>query len=362
MPPCTPYAGDSENPSLRQLSGQLRTVVAPAQIPPNLPLAAARFRSFLLRANYLTANFERGRQMKRLLSTVLVLALTGATRADEIRTPIPPSVISDPVADAVHPPRSAQVLVPSHGMGMNALFYLAAGTGSHPTMVLLHGFPGNEQNLDLAQAIRRAGWNVLTLHYRGSWGSPGIFSIGHVLEDTDAAITFVRRPDIAEKFGIDTRRIVLGGHSMGGFSSASHARRDERLLGVVLIDAWNVGATRREFARVNGAARAELVAKQFDDLGNSLRGATAESTAEEIMAHGTDWDFESWAKDLTHTPLLVIGASKAYGDENRQLAEAVTRAGGRVTAVTLPSDHNFQDRRIALAAEVVNWLMKLPGL
>ena len=35
-------------------------------------------------------------------------------------------------------------------------------------MILFHGLPGNEQNLDLAQAIRRANWNVLTLHYRGS--------------------------------------------------------------------------------------------------------------------------------------------------------------------------------------------------
>ena len=56
------------------------------------------------------------------------------------------------------------------------------------TVVLLHGLPGNEQNLDLAQAIRRAGWNVLTLHYRGAWGSPGQFSLQHVLEDADAAV------------------------------------------------------------------------------------------------------------------------------------------------------------------------------
>jgi pimeloyl-ACP methyl ester carboxylesterase len=300
--------------------------------------------------------------MKILLTTVLTLALFGATHADDMGKPIPSSVISDPAPDPVHPPRSSEVLVPSHGMGMNALFYLAGGVGPHPTIVLLHGFPGNEQNLDLAQAIRRAGWNVLTLHYRGAWGSPGIFSIGHVLEDADAAVTFVRRPDIAEKFGIDTRRIVLGGHSMGGFASAAHARVDERLYGVVLIDAWNVGADGQEFAKASGAARAALVAKEFDDIGNSLHGATATSTAEEIMAHRTDWNFMSWAKELTRRPLLVIGASKAGGEENRQLAEAVTRAGGKVTAVTLPSDHSFQDHRIALAAEVVDWLQELPDL
>ena len=299
--------------------------------------------------------------MRILLATVLAIALSGVTHADEMGKSIPASVISDPVPDPMNPPRSAEVLVASHGMGMNGLFYLAGGAGPHPTMVLLHGFPGNEQNLDLAQAIRRAGWNVLTLHYRGAWGSPGLFSIKHVLEDADAAMIFVRRPDIADKFGIDTHRIVLGGHSMGGFASAAHARVDARLLGVLLIDAWNVGADGQELASASRAARAALVARNFDDIGNSLHGATAASTAEEIMAHRIDWNFQSWAKDLTHSPLLIIGASKAYGEANRRLADAVTRAGGKVVAITLPSDHSFQDHRIALAAEVVDWLQKLRG-
>jgi pimeloyl-ACP methyl ester carboxylesterase len=299
--------------------------------------------------------------MRRLLATVLVFASCGATLAHGEPAPIPPPVITDPVPDAKHPPRSVQVLIPSHGSGMNALFYLAGGPGPHPTIVLLHGFPGNEQNLDLAQAIRRAGWNVLTLHYRGAWGSPGVFSIAHALEDADAALDFVRQPDVAGKFGIDTHRIVLGGHSMGGFASAAHARHDEGLLGVVLIDAWNVGATGRKLAAATGAARTALVASEFDDLGNSLHGATAASTAAEVMAHRTDWDYMTWAKDLTRCPLLVVGASQGVGEENRQLAQAVARAGGRVTAVTLETDHGFQDHRIALAAEVVNWLMRLAG-
>jgi uncharacterized protein len=298
--------------------------------------------------------------MKILFGTLMTFVLIGAAYADEGGKSIPASVVSDPAPDPLHPPHSAQVLVPSHGMGMNALFYLAGGAGPHPTVVLLHGFPGNEQNLDLAQAIRRAGWNVLTLHYRGAWGSPGTFSIHNVLEDADAAVRFVRRPDIAEKFGIDASRIVLGGHSMGGFASAAHARTDGKLLGVFLIDAWNVGKTADEFSKVSGRARTELIEKTFDDIGNSLRGATAMSTAAEVMAHRIDWNFLSWARDLTQCPLLIIGAAKAGGEENRQLAEAVTRDGGKVTADTLPSDHSFQDHRIALAAEVVDWLQELP--
>lgn len=298
--------------------------------------------------------------MKAALAMCLAVAVFGAGLADNPNTQIPSAVISDPVPDPAHPPRSAQVLVPSLGVGMNALFYLAGGAGAHGTVILLHGLPGNEQNLDLAQAIRRAGWNVLTLHYRGSWGSPGQFSIANVLEDAGAAVAFVRRADIANQFAIDTRRLVLGGHSMGGFAAASHARADKDLLGIMLIDAWNVGATGRELAGQNGVDRAALAEKEFNDFGNSLHGATATSIADEIVAHRSEWDFISWANDLTRRPMLIVGASMGFGENNRRLGAAVASAGGNVHAVTLPTDHSFQDRRIELAAEVVKWLQTLP--
>jgi len=290
----------------------------------------------------------------------LLFVLSSLARAGDAGQPIPPAVVRDPEPDLAHPPSSAEVLIPSHGMGMNAFFYLAGGSGPHPTMVLFHGFPGNEQNLDLAQAIRRGGWNVLTLHYRGAWGSPGVFSIAHVLEDADAAMEFVRRTDVAKKFGIDARRIVIGGHSMGGFASAAHARHDRRLQGVVLIDAWNAGSTGEQMHIVPNNELPATAEKRFNDIGNSLNGATAVSVVAETIAHRTEWNYLSWAAELTHEPLLIIGASRGRGEDNRKLAEAVTSAGGKVTAVTLESDHSFQDRRIALAALIVDWLQKLP--
>jgi predicted alpha/beta-fold hydrolase len=97
-----------------------------------------------------------------LLAALLAAVLTAPVLA--ATTTVPRAVIADPARDAAHPARNRQVLILSHGDGMNALFMLAAGAGPKPTMVLLHGLPGNEQNLDLAQAVRRAGWNVLTLH------------------------------------------------------------------------------------------------------------------------------------------------------------------------------------------------------
>ena len=86
----------------------------------------------------------------------------------------------------------AYVRIPSHGAQINGVLYTASGAGPHPALIFLHGFPGNEQNLDLAQAVRRAGFDVLTLHYRGSWGSPGAFSFSHAIEDSDAAVQFLK--------------------------------------------------------------------------------------------------------------------------------------------------------------------------
>lgn len=289
-------------------------------------------------------------------AVLLVLALAGVARAADWTGPVPPAVITDPPRDREHPASSAQLLVPSHGSELNALIYKAAGVGPHPTVILLHGFPGNEQNLDLAQAIRRAGWNVLTLHYRGSWGSPGKFSIAHAVEDGDAVVDFLRKPDIAAKYDIDLGRLVLGGHSMGGFVSAAHARHDPGLLGVFLIDAWNTGADGVRFAALDKEERHKEGLKQIDDLGHSLQGADADSTVSELIAHKEDWNFQGWAPQLTKRPLLVVGAAFAGGEENHRLAAAVAAAGGKVEDHTLDSDHSFQDHRIMLESIVVTWL------
>jgi len=127
------------------------------------------------------------------------------------------AVTTDPAPDKANPAAMQSFQLPSHGALLNAFVYIASGAGPHPTVILLHGFPGNERNLDLAQSIRRAGWNALYFDYRGSWGSPGEFSFTHCIEDTEAAIAYLRDSVHASAFRGDAKTIVLAGHSMGGF-------------------------------------------------------------------------------------------------------------------------------------------------
>lgn len=67
-----------------------------------------------------------------------------------------------PVAESANRASMETFQIPSHGQLLNALVYVAAGAGPHPMVILLHGFPGNERNLDLAQDIRRASWTSFT--------------------------------------------------------------------------------------------------------------------------------------------------------------------------------------------------------
>src|SRR5262249_30759002 len=116
------------------------------------------------------------------------------------------AICIDPIADSARPASSTEMTVPSHGEQLLGILYAAAGAGNHPTVVLLHGFRGFEQNLDLAQAIRRAGWNVLALHYRGSWKVGGTFSLAHAIEDANAMIAFVRSPAAVNKWWTNLRK------------------------------------------------------------------------------------------------------------------------------------------------------------
>lgn len=138
--------------------------------------------------------------------TIAALALSSIpasaqTAVNPVTTP--PAIFADPPADAQNPPRMEVPHIPSGGVAINGVAYLAAGAGPKPTLVICHGWPGNEKNLDLAQALRRAGWNAITFNYRGSWGSPGAFRFAQVPEDARAVLAFLRDPARARALGAD---------------------------------------------------------------------------------------------------------------------------------------------------------------
>ncbi|MEO7654249.1 MAG: alpha/beta fold hydrolase [Sphingomicrobium sp.] len=298
--------------------------------------------------------------MARLQGVRLALALVASTTATLAAPPVhgAASVTVDPPRDARHPAANQQLLIRSNGSDMNALLLRAQGPGPKPTLILLHGLPGNERNLDLAQAIRRTGWNVLTFTYRGAWGSQGEFSLASAIDDGTAALAFARSAEAA-KLGIDPRNIVIGGHSMGGGIAALVAAGHPDVAGVLLLDAWNIGATAHQLAAGGDKARRAFVA-EASDFGHALSGATPQSIADELAAHDGSWNILSTAEYLRATPVLSIAALHGGYEENRATTAALKKHGNqRVTALEIDSDHAFADHRIAVAQAIASWLAGL---
>jgi len=288
-----------------------------------------------------------------------------AKPADDVAAPATPpptwqnAIGIDPKTGDANPPAMNAFQFASHGSMLNAVLYSAAGPGPHPTLLLFHGFPGNEQNLDLAQAVRRAGWNVMTLHYRGSWGSQGSFSYAHVMEDGVAAIEYLRSPEARAKYGVDPRRIAVAGHSMGGMTAAYTVARDSAALGTVLIDAWDIAAEGRSFT--DPAAKKGFVEGELRGDLPPLSGTSESALISEIEHAPPALDLIATAPAIAPRPLLVIGADKALGPTAKAVAAAAQKAGGqKVTLVTMPTDHSFSDRRIQLEMTIIDWLNALP--
>jgi pimeloyl-ACP methyl ester carboxylesterase len=262
-----------------------------------------------------------------------------------------------PAVDAAHPPRLAEIAFRSAGERLNGLLYVAAGAGPHPVVLLLHGNPGNERNLDVAQAVRRAGYTVLYFDYRGNWGSGGTFSRTHALEDVAAALHWVRSPAVARQFGVDTSRVALVGHSMGGWLALMSAAADPKVACVGSLDARNVGAYGRQLQRDRSADSALVAANDSLTAPGApyrVEGGGAGLVAE-MKANAERWDVTGHARALSDRPILLAAAT--FKADQDSLVAALGRAGARrVTARAWPTDHSFSDRRLALAGTVVGWL------
>jgi pimeloyl-ACP methyl ester carboxylesterase len=107
-----------------------------------------------------------------------------------------------------------------------------------PVVLLGHGFSGNKAMMStLARRLARAGYAVVAFDFQGHGQSKKRFAMdtggGRLLSsDIDAALLYATTQP-----HLDPERIVLAGHSMGGFTALDYASRNAGLNAVVAISA-----------------------------------------------------------------------------------------------------------------------------
>jgi len=235
----------------------------------------------------------------------------------------------------------AGVTFDSEGNRLVGILYLARGDEPKPTVLLLHGCPGLEKNLDLAVLLRDRGWNSLLFHYRGCWGSGGRYDLRTVPRDVIAAVDYLTGHP-----AVDSGRIAVVGHSMGGWAAIVTAARDPRLRAVATCGApARLGAGLRlgrdqvegEFTRFLAVTPEEFAA-QLDEVARRL------DPLEAVTA-------------IAPRPLLVV-----HGTEDRwvpvaQARELRARAGPWSRYVEVDgADHSFSWHRTELRELIAGWL------
>ncbi len=255
-----------------------------------------------------------------------------------------------------------EVAVMTRGARINGLVYLAPGPEPKPVVVFLHGYPGNEKNLDLAQAVRRAGYQAVYVDYRGMWGSGGTFSFANALEDVKSVLAWVRAPGNAAKYRFDARRIALVGHSFGGWLSLMSAGDEPTSVCIAGMAAWNVGAMAQRFpAHPDERAQALNAFRESTDPAGGPVRAQADDLLNEVVSHASAWNYLAQARALSDRALLLVAVTRDSPDEDiamhEQLARAVRAAGGRrVTMEQYDDDHSISSHRVALTGLLTQWL------
>jgi dipeptidyl aminopeptidase/acylaminoacyl peptidase len=229
----------------------------------------------------------------------------------------------------------------SDGHRLLGVLYLARGEEPKPTVLLLHGCPGLEKNLDLAVRLRDRGWNSLLFHYRGCWGSAGRYDLRTVPRDVTAAVDY-----LAGCPRVDSGRIAVLGHSMGGWAALVTAAAEPRLRAVAVYGAA---------ARLgNNLPRSpEFIAEEF----TRFLATTPEEFAWQAAVVTEQTDALAAAAAIGPRPLLVVHGTADRWVPVAQARELRERAGPSCRYVEVEgADHAFSWHRAELADLLVGWL------
>lgn len=165
-------------------------------------------------------------------------------------------------------------------------------------------------------------------------------------------LAYLRDPANGKALGVDTRRLVIMGHSMGGWVAANTAAHDKGLIGLVTFSAWDTANLDPE------ATREKAMSENME----SLAGVTAASMAKDVTITGPQHPMPKAAPGLVDTPYLALTVDDDLkGDTDALVAAIGAQGGAKVTTQHVATDHGWSDHRIALQATIITWLQKISG-
>jgi hypothetical protein len=280
--------------------------------------------------------------IKFLLSFFLFISTHAFAQSESI-------VLSDLKWDMTSPASSTELFIPSGSSQIAGLIYNANGLQKHPTLLLLHGYPGNERNLDIAQVVRSHGWNVIYFDYRGSWGSQGKFSFNNCVEDVVNVVAFCNK--YQDSLKIDTSNIVMFGHSMGGWVCLKALQELPTIKKGFALSTWDIAkdfknvSTEKEMLRI---ANNPNIAGKYFVLNTSL-----EDLYTPVLQNQTYFNLLNNGKSLADKQIIMIDEHNG----NHDLADKMKESNKAYFEYSVwQTDHSFTNKRVSLINKVLAFL------
>lgn len=267
------------------------------------------------------------------------------------------SISSHAKSTGEYPASTTELTFNSHGKRLSGFIYHAMGEGPHPTVLLLHGYPGNEKNLDAAQVFRSKGFNVVFFHYRGAWGSEGEFSFRNSEQDVQAVLQYLTNKNNAEKLRIDRSHISTVGHSMGGHMAIAGILDNPSVKCSVAWDGANLGAKSVGFINDPNTT---IAWKEYSDSLFMLNGWSGDKAVRETQKFASELDLTKRAKNINGRSVLLIGANTRVIPYELHIAPLfkalkATKAS-KISYQLIDDDHSFSSHRSELINTTMSFL------
>ena len=281
---------------------------------------------------------------KFLLTILLFVSTNAFTQSESI-------ILNDLKWDINSPASSTELFIPSGNSQIAGLIYNANGLQKHPTLLLLHGYPGNERNLDIAQVVRSRGWNVIYFDYRGSWGSQGKFSFKNCVEDVVNIVSFCNKYQNSLK--IDTSNIVLFGHSMGGWVCLKALQELPTIKKGFALSTWDIA---KDFKNVSNEKEMLSIANDPNIAGKYfVLNTSLKDLYTPVLQNKTYFNLLNDTNSLSDKQIIMIDEH----EKNSQLAEKIKESNKSYFDYSVwQTDHVFTNKRASLINKVLAFLEK----
>ncbi len=281
---------------------------------------------------------------KFLLTVLLFVSTNAFTQSESI-------ILRDLKWDINSPASSTELFIPSGNSQIAGLIYNANGSQKHPTLLLLHGYPGNERNLDIAQVVRSRGWNVIYFDYRGSWGSQGKFSFKNCVEDVVNVVSFCNK--YQDSLKIDTSNIVLFGHSMGGWVCLKALQVLPSIKKGFVLSTWDIA---KDFKNVSNEKEMLRLAKDPNIAGKYfVLNTSLKDLYTPVLQDQTYFNLLNDTKILADKQIVMIDEH----EKNSQLAEKIKEFNKPYFDYSVwQTDHSFTNKRVSLINKILAFIEK----